>query len=1173
MGFLNETPRTPPTTTKMTMSPKITGSGPSLCLDDLFEDSSHHEEEGERLAALHVHQEQDHEVNDSSQEGRLAFQKSSTRQEVETDLLALSLRSKGSSSSRGHGSSIGSSSDRRQGLLDLSIRESMKGGRRSDISYTLTAENIRPELKDKIQKWLLSFLKLDPRHKILTFFNEVAKEGADHLIDDDNDDCIYGHNSIQNIFGGSIADDVWRLHDQEESSSSYTDDEFLFPPRPPSSLPGTTLRGSMISKIFDTSSILTVWRPCSNQAMRRMMEGTGVGKGLDIKGKSAKQGLLSAFVPFMQIHTNQDKFKISPLKESSKLRIYFYSPQSRQSAIDTILSNIRSKTTNNSTPFSSESSNLSLSLYELLDSYTHKGLWGFEISQKLFWNGLILPQDITRGSDTETGRPSLPGFQDANMKTLKVACDTLKSKNHSSSSSSLSFLSKSDLNSGDDTMDFSWHSNNTSASSLSLSDEDDDKPVPVVLQYDKSNPCRAQTLVMAYEESGTVTPVVSDFDNFLLGWRREALWFGCNLPLEQEDLMMWSIDHVENLLQEQQQEQEQQQDEQQQVGENSDTDNGERGHGPTSASPSTPISWTVKWLDVLKQESREGFVPEIPEYGFGDPKSYGIMEKAAMKLKDTGAIRHGSECFNYYFPQEMDDYFLLVSDTFRPVPWKYVNEKELQQILIQKIREGFVFPLNPKWVLCDPGWKEVYDELMKSTALYAATSRDVWFPPSIGVLDRIEDICRRFPQGFVGPKKKEEDDEHLSLRDVFHLAVLELENFNERKKKMKLAKAMQSTGKSTRSFGIGAATSCISLGASPPSTPNRAVANKKMKSTPIMGTANQRMRLLQQATTPVLEEEDEEDEIDDISEHQSQTSAIPTRPLPPPAHTSATPLIKVPRNSGESSVLEEERGDDIVKGRFGEAYLHKSQTNRKGKSRKKKLKNVFLQALSDALLIERRVESEDKTSQSNENDAVGDALSSPARTFDEPESRIAGQRQSTIIDAPSKGESRGIQRLESIRSDLGDPRSRFAAEGNGQGGSRRARSNRSTSSGSLIGALKSTFRISRSSELKNFKVRIRRCSSRDTDHSGPSSLSSPPIIVRRNSDSEGGAVASPGSLLSANKRRSFRRKDRRPPLPLVVDGDARRQAIARHHITNKRSSSRTTIREDEVEDFAIDSAL
>ena len=44
-----------------------------------------------------------------------------------------------------------------------------------------------------------------------------------------------------------------------------------------------------------------------------MMTKQGVGKGLDIKGKSAKKGVLSGFVPFLQIHEEKHKRKIKTL--------------------------------------------------------------------------------------------------------------------------------------------------------------------------------------------------------------------------------------------------------------------------------------------------------------------------------------------------------------------------------------------------------------------------------------------------------------------------------------------------------------------------------------------------------------------------------------------------------------------------------------------------------------------------------------------------------------------------------------------------------------------------------------------------------------------------------------------------------------------------------------------
>jgi len=532
----------------------------------------------------------------------------------------------------------------------------------------MRADTLREELKDKICDWLISFHRLDPRYKILTYFNQVASDGADKLCEDHEDE----------EYGPSVPQRVYTKNEQ------------------------------MLLNAFNTTSILTVWRPCSNDAMKKMMEKTGVGKGLDIKGKSAKQGKLSAFVPFLQIDEEAHKTAIQKIGRKARLRVYYFSSEARQSALDEM-----EPLGNDYIEFDAEK--VIPSDYEEIDTYAKRnGLYGLEVSQRMFWKAYVTNQDIARGSDTKTGRPSTPGFQDANLISLKAAC----------------------------------------AASPKPS------PMPVVLQYSKEDPMSPQHLLMAYEENGTVTPVVSDFDGFLLGWRREALWFGCNLPRDQEDLMLWCVDNIEKIL---------------------------------DAPPSTD-TWTVRWLEVLKEETSKGFHPHIPEYGFGDPKSYGIMERAALQLIDTGAVRHGSECFNYYFPQEIDDTFLLISDTLKPVRWKYVNVKELQEILSQRIKDGFVFPLNPKWILCDPGWKELYDELMRSDALYAEYTKDVWYPPFSGVREKIDRIYKKHPNGFqrlrgrmsfmvhrYSPLRLDlEKGTTLSGNSAFDLAELELRNFSKK---------------------------------------------------------------------------------------------------------------------------------------------------------------------------------------------------------------------------------------------------------------------------------------------------------------------------------------------------------------------------------------------------------
>ena len=73
---------------------------------------------------------------------------------------------------------------------------------------------------------------------------------------------------------------------------------------------------------------------------------------------------------------------------------------------------------------------------------------------------------------------------------------------------------------------------------------------------------------------------------------------------------------------------------------------------------------------------------------------------------------------------------------------------ELQDFLSGRIDLGFTFPLNPKWILCDEGWKALWDKLMGSTHPNVQLSINAWYPPDSGLKERIEDIRRKYPEGF-----------------------------------------------------------------------------------------------------------------------------------------------------------------------------------------------------------------------------------------------------------------------------------------------------------------------------------------------------------------------------------------------------------------------------------------
>ena len=46
-------------------------------------------------------------------------------------------------------------------------------------------------------------------------------------------------------------------------------------------------------------------------------------------------------------------------------------------------------------------------------------------------------------------------------------------------------------------------------------------------------------------------------------------------------------------------------------------------------------------------------------------------------------------------------------------PWDYTTERGLREFLLERVHEGYVFPINPVWPVRDKGWWEIYEEMMK----------------------------------------------------------------------------------------------------------------------------------------------------------------------------------------------------------------------------------------------------------------------------------------------------------------------------------------------------------------------------------------------------------------------------------------------------------------------------
>ncbi len=112
----------------------------------------------------------------------------------------------------------------------------------------------------------------------------------------------------------------------------------------------------------------------------------------------------------------------------------------------------------------------------------------------------------------------------------------------------------------------------------------------------------------------------------------------------------------------------------------------------------------------------------------------------------------------------------------------------MKEILSDKIDDGFAFPLNPKWILCDEGWRDLYDKLLVSEAPNVQGAVNVWYPAD--VRERIAAISSKYPVGF-GSSDGHEDNTSEGLgskRTNRRSAQVEYEKFNAEIAELELEK-------------------------------------------------------------------------------------------------------------------------------------------------------------------------------------------------------------------------------------------------------------------------------------------------------------------------------------------------------------------------------------------------
>ena len=277
---------------------------------------------------------------------------------------------------------------------DEDMDRSYKTKRRS-LKITKSELAALPELEkvvkaERIKDWASRFRRADPRFQIAAFFDEVAQLGI---------------KDFASTTGGHECDKI-----------------------------------SPILKMFYRSSVFTVWRPTSMESIRKMMKGLGVGKGLDIKGKSAKSGTLSGYVPFLQLYEEHHKKLIRTLPKEATMRIFYKTRELRDQAASKLTDvgeEMLEGWTNAQYVIASETADeeatetaMAKFMWEmenpeiiLLDEYADEArpTFGVEIPERLFWEAYVMRQNTRRepGTPDDTGRPSEPAFQDMNFAALR----------------------------------------------------------------------------------------------------------------------------------------------------------------------------------------------------------------------------------------------------------------------------------------------------------------------------------------------------------------------------------------------------------------------------------------------------------------------------------------------------------------------------------------------------------------------------------------------------------------------------------------------------------------------------------------------------------------------------------------------------------------------------------
>eukprot|EP00592_Proboscia_alata_P006518 CAMPEP_0194356026 /NCGR_PEP_ID=MMETSP0174-20130528/3836_1 /TAXON_ID=216777 /ORGANISM="Proboscia alata, Strain PI-D3" /LENGTH=965 /DNA_ID=CAMNT_0039125529 /DNA_START=599 /DNA_END=3496 /DNA_ORIENTATION=+ len=616
-------------------------------------------------------------------------------------------------------------------------------------------------LKEQFQCWASSFARLDPRYRICKFFNMAAQHG---------DSAI----SNKNLF-------------YEEATSM----------------------GAILGAFYQ-ASVFTVWRPTSNIAIKRMIEGTGVGKGMDISGKTAKLGWLSGYVPFLQVSPQFTGEIRGDFDQEAKVRIFYATESARTNAINKLervrkqmIESLRKNKSRNGCNKllhqDSETRDSERYLWDmgdakesqiiLIDAYISKSIFGIEIPEKLMWEGYVTQIDCYRLKHSSS--------------CSKSNCDHGHSHRTNFAEKLMAFMMDETILNKEGALKWTKNENKNAVCPWSLILVNRRKIEELVLKskHFKANSHVTQkdscfmgwdTFITEFRQAGfseeTTGEGFARFYHALFqkGHAEKCVLVGSEHDTGRPSTYSWQISNLKSLC-------------------NNNDDPKRRvvlwsqpdpcnplGMCPynllmayeensrvvpvvsdfdcflvgTKRIPITALSKSqvemmkmcvTRCEDILDRKETGSFGNQwdetggkLPGIGWGDRKTKKLMSSAIEYLEQRdGCVRHAAECFNFVKPSDMDTEFLIIFEmgVKRKIRWQLTNENELVSFLSHQVNKGYTFPLNPKWVICDTLlWKPLYDKLMMSKEPNVEESQKVWYPKPVRAM--IKRIHKKHEFGF-----------------------------------------------------------------------------------------------------------------------------------------------------------------------------------------------------------------------------------------------------------------------------------------------------------------------------------------------------------------------------------------------------------------------------------------